>query len=121
MSVGFTPLGKSHIYRSFPDKHSKACPPAEIVGNSTLKLPRGLLVWLIFVRQTLILFFGEGVVKMNCIYLLLLLIGGKLLYSIVLVSAIQQHESAKYTYVSSLLNLPPAFHLTPLGCHRALD
>ena len=58
---------------------------------------------------------------MNCIYLLLLLIGGKLLYSIVLVSAIQQHESAKYTYVSSILNLPPAFHLTPLGCHRALD
>ena len=75
MSVGFTSLGKSHISRSFPDKPSKPCPPAEIVENSTLKLPRGLLVWLISVRQTLILFFGEGLVKMNFIYLLLL-IGG---------------------------------------------
>ena len=48
--------------------------PAEIVGNSTLKFPRGILVWLISVRQTLILFFGEGVVKMIFIYLLLFLI-----------------------------------------------
>ena len=55
---------------------TKPCPPAEIVGNSTHKLTRGLLVWLISVRQTLILFFGEGVVKMIFIQLLLLLTGG---------------------------------------------
>jgi len=42
-----------------------------------------------------------------------------LLYSIVLVSAIYQHESAKYTYVSSLLNLPPTYHPTPLGCQSS--
>ena len=47
---------------------TKLCPPAEIVGNSTHKLTRGLLVWLISVRQTLILFFGEDVVKMIFIY-----------------------------------------------------
>ena len=31
----------------------------------------------------------------------------QLLYNVVLVSAMQQHESAEYTYVSSLSNLPP--------------
>ena len=43
-----------------------------------------------------------------------------MLYSIVLASAIYQHESGhKYTYVPSILNFP--LHSTHLGCHRALD
>ena len=53
----------------------------------------------------------------------LFLIGGHLLYSIVLASAIHQHESAmSYTYAPSLeppTHLPP--YPTPQGCHRAPD
>ena len=55
------------------------------------------------------------------LFFILFLIGGKLLYNIVLVSAIHQHESATgYTYVPSLLNLPRTSDPTvPLsGCHR---
>ena len=54
-------------------------------------------------------------------FFILFLIGGKLLYTIVLVSAIHQHESAiGYTYAPSLLNLPRTSDPTvPLsGCHR---
>ena len=49
------------------------------------------------------------------------LIGGYLLYNIVLVSAIHQHESAISIYIC-LLPLEPSLlpHPTPLGCHRAL-
>ena len=60
----------------FQTNPSKLCIPAEILGNSTLKLPRGLLIWLISVRETLILFLRNGVVKMIFIYLLLFLIRG---------------------------------------------
>ena len=51
------------------------------------------------------------------------LIGGQLLYNIMLVSDIHQREiSDRYTYVFSLLTLPPISHPIPppLGCHRAL-
>ena len=51
----------------------------------------------------------------------LFLIGGYLLYNIMLVSAIQEHESGshKYRNVPSLLNLPchPLPHPNPLGCY----
>ena len=36
-----------------------------------------------------------------------LLIEGHLLYTFVLVSAVQQLKQPKYTYISSSLNLPP--------------
>ena len=47
------------------------------------------------------------------IWLLLLFIARYLLYSVVLVSAIHQHESATGIYVPSLLNLPPISHPIP--------
>ena len=56
------------------------------------------------------------------LFLNLFLVGGKLLYNVVLVSAIQQGESViSIHYVPSLLSLlhrPP--YPTPLGLHRAL-
>ena len=45
------------------------------------------------------------------------LIGGKLLYNAVSVSAIQQSKPA--IIIISLLSLPPLPHLTPQGHHRA--
>ena len=46
-----------------------------------------------------------------------------MLYSIVLVSAIHQHESAIGTHVSisSRISLPPSTHPILLGSHRELD
>ena len=54
------------------------------------------------------------------------LIGGQLLYNIMLVSVIHQHESAIgiHTFPPSWTALPPpppATHPTPLGFHRALS
>ena len=47
------------------------------------------------------------------------LIGGKLLYNVVLVSASQQRKSAIIRhFISSLLSLPPLPHPTPLGHYR---
>ena len=56
--------------------------------------------------------------------LLYFLIGGKLLYNVVLVSAIQQCKSVIILYIyelSSLSNFPPLPHPTPLGHHRELS
>ena len=47
----------------------------------------------------------------------LLLIGGELLYNIVLISAMHQHESATSTHTHVPSRLPP--HPTLLSCHRA--
>ena len=47
------------------------------------------------------------------ILLLLFFIARYLLYNIVLVSAIHQHESATGIYVPCLLNLPPISHPIP--------
>ena len=44
-------------------------------------------------------------------FLNLFLTGGKLLYNILLVSAIHQHESAIDIHVPFLLNLPPTSYL----------
>ena len=44
-----------------------------------------------------------------------------MLYKVVLVSAVQQHESALGIHIiSSFLNLPPHPRPTPLDGHRAL-
>ena len=53
----------------------------------------------------------------------LFLIGGELLYNIVLVSAIHQRESARGIHMSPLswTSLPPPTHPTPRGCLRAPD
>ena len=52
-------------------------------------------------------------------YFLIFLIGGYLLYSVVLVSAIQQCESAVSIHIYPLPPEPP--YPTPLGLHRAPD
>ena len=51
------------------------------------------------------------------------LIGGKLVYSVVLVSAVQQHESAIIIHISlpSWTSLPPYVHPTHLGHQRGLS
>ena len=55
------------------------------------------------------------------IFKILFLIGGKLLYNVVLVSAIQQHESAIGIQMSPPFgtSLPPPTLSTPPGCHGA--
>ena len=67
----------------------------------------------------------EQLSKLHVFFLLfkslIFLNGGKLLYSIVLVSAIQQPESVIIIYIPSLWSLlpwPPYPHPTPLGHHR---
>ena len=47
------------------------------------------------------------------------LVGGKLLYSVVLVSPVQQHELVKIIYIASLMSFHPPTHPAPLGHHRA--
>ena len=59
-----------------------------------------------------ILFFFFFLVKEN-----LFLIGGELLYNVVLISAIHPHEYATGTHTHVSSHLPP--HPTLLGCHRA--
>ena len=43
-------------------------------------------------------------------FLKISLVGGKLLYSVVLVSAVQQHELVKIIYIPSLVSLPNPIH-----------
>ena len=57
-------------------------------------------------------FFFFFLVKEN-----LFLIGGELLYNVVLISAIHPHEYATGTHTHVSSHLPP--HPTLLGCHRA--
>ena len=55
----------------------------------------------------------------SIVYLLIFLIEGKLLFNVMLVSVIQQHEQVTIMYIFSLMSLPQFPYLTPLGHHRA--